>query len=157
MTATAHSSGYSNELYDTIAAFGLRRGAKILDAGSSNGIASQPFAANGFSVTVSPSVETLACPDERFAVVLAADVFHEIDRAKALDEVHRVLRPAGIVAIWWKQPMGGTSSRGFREFYAAEGFVDQTLRVIPWRTMATINEAPVPLAFIQYLYLAKKR
>jgi SAM-dependent methyltransferase len=233
----AHRIGYSNELYDTIAAFGLRRGATILDVGCGTGIAGAPFAANGFPLTgvdtseamlakakehypnasfVEGSAEALPFPNERFDVVISAQVYHLLDRARALAEAHRVLRPGGTIAIWWKQlmsrdavtdlreatfrelgaeaPVSGLTG-GFREFYAAQQFTDQTLRVIPWRTNMPLDRflgqersrvsthrvlggkarqyfaqlerrlrerlgegnPTVPLAYIQYLYLAKKR
>jgi hypothetical protein len=93
------------------------------------------------------------------------------------------------------EPRASGLTGGFREFYAAQQFADQTLRVIPWRTSMPLDKfigsersrvsthqalgskAPhyfarleqrlrerlgdgnptVPLAYIQYLYLAKKR
>lgn len=177
----AYRLGYSNELYDTIAQFGLRRGATILDVGCGTGLSSAPFAANGFPVTgVDPSAamlakakeripnavfvegtaEALPFPNERFDVVLAAQAFHFVDRARALAEAHRVLRTAGTIAIWWKQfmardpvtdlreetfrsmgfepPKSGLTG-GFKEFYAANNFMEQTLRVIPWRTAVSLD------------------
>ena len=229
--------GYSNELYDTIAAFGLRRGATILDVGCGAGIAGAPFAVNGFPVTgVDPSdamltkakeqypnavfvqgnAETLPFPNERFDVVISAQTYHYVDRAAALAESVRVLRPGGLIAIWWKQlmardpitdlrdqtfrdtgvePPASGLTGGFREFYASQHIVEQTLRVIPWRTGMALDRflgyerarpntrkalgektgqyiaaleqrlherlgdgnPTVPLAYVQYLYLAKKR
>lgn len=121
-----HRTGYSNELYDTIAAFGLRRGATILDVGCGTGIACAPFALNGFPVTgVDPSeamlaqavqrvpdatfvkgeAEALPFPNERFDGVISAQAFHWVDRARALAEAYRVMRRGGIIAIWWKHLM----------------------------------------------------
>lgn len=239
-TALAHEiatlrSGYSNELYDTIANFGLRRAATILDVGCGTGVAGEPFAANGFPVTgVDPSeamlaaasqrlpnaafvkgeAEALPFPNERFDVVISAQTIHWVDRVRALAEAFRVLRRGGLIAVWWKnlmaqdaaklirddvflsmgkQPVESGLSGGFREFYASQ-FKDQTLRVIPWRVAAPLDEfllyertrgvvhkelgtqvdeymrrleerlrekagagnPTLSLAFIQYLYMAKK-
>lgn len=227
--------GYSNELYDVIAQFGLRRGATILDVGCGTGIASQPFTVNGFPVTgVDPSqamlesaaqrlpnatfvhgqAEALPFPNERFDVVISAQTFHWVDRARALAEAYRALRKGGIIAVWWKHllateplkeirdaafrelgktPVRSGLSGGFKEFYASQ-FTQQTLRVLPWRVAMNLEEfmgyersrcavrqalgaqsdayyalveerarerfgagnAPLSVAFIQYLYLAKK-
>jgi SAM-dependent methyltransferase len=149
-------------------------------------------------------------------VVVSAQVFHWVDRAKALAEAHRVLRPGGTIAIWWKllmaqdpvnelrgdtfralgvEPPASGLTGGFREFYASPDFMEQTLRVIPWRTSMPLEQyvgyersrrnahqalgektgqyvsalekrlrerfgegnPTVPLGYVQYLYLAKKR
>jgi ubiquinone/menaquinone biosynthesis C-methylase UbiE len=228
-------SGYSNELYDTIAQFGLRRGATILDVGCGSGLASEPFARNGFPVTgVDPSeamlavasqrlpnatfvkgeAEALPFPDERFDVVISAQTFHWLDRARALAEAYRVLRRGGMVAIWWKhlmsqdpvrqlrddvarelgkEPVESGLTGGFKEFYAS-AFAQQTLRVLPWRVAMPLDQylgyersrfnlrkslgaqadeyfrrleerlqqrvgesnPTISLAYIQYLYMAKK-
>lgn len=176
-----HRIGYSPEVYDTIAEFGLKRGASILDVGCGTGIASATFASNGFAVTgldpsasmlerarehvpaatfVEGSAEALPFPDERFDVVVSAQSFHWLDRARALAEAYRVMRRGGIIAIWWKHLMaqdpltdlraqtfkaiGKTApaaglSGGFKEFYAS-AFSNQTLRVIPWRTAISLEQ-----------------
>lgn len=230
-----YRTGYSNELYDTIAAFGLRRGATILDVGCGTGIASAPFAMNGFPVTgadpseamlaqasqrlpnatfVQAEAEALPFPNERFDVVISAQTFHWVDRARALAEAYRVMRRGGTIAIWWKhlmaqdpikhmrddvfaelgkQPVESGLSGGFKEFYASQ-FTQQTLRVLPWRVALPLEEymgyersravvrrtfggqadryfalleqrireragagnPTLSLAYVQYLYMAKK-
>lgn len=150
------NDGYSTELYETIAAFGLKRGASVLDLGSETGDAANAFASNGLAVTRAPFAPALPFPDERFDLVISAQAFHSVDRAAALAEAARVLRPAGIVAIWWKHPAAQGHDpadrplqSGFKEFYAADAFDAQTLRVLPWRTAGG--------TIMQYLYLARKR
>jgi ubiquinone/menaquinone biosynthesis C-methylase UbiE len=133
----------------------LKRGASVLDLGSEDD-AAQPFAANGLEVTRAETADALPYPDERFDLVMSAQAFHRFDRTRALAEAHRVLRPGGIVAIWFAHgatQASETTERpmpsGFREFYAADQFFDQTLRVLPRRTPAGMQ--------MQYLYLARRR
>jgi ubiquinone/menaquinone biosynthesis C-methylase UbiE len=231
----SHRTGYSHELYDMIASFGLKRGATILDVGCGTGIACEPFVTNGFPVTgIDPSesmlagaaqrlpaatfvqgqAEALPFPNERFDVVISAQTFHWVDRARALAEAYRVMRRGSIIAIWWKHLMAQDSAKvlrdevfralgkqpvesgltgGFKEFYASQ-FTQQTLRVLPWRVATTLEEymgyersravvratfgsqaneyfrlleqrlreragagnPTLSLAYIQYLYMAKK-
>src|SRR5579872_1873757 len=173
--------GYSPEIYQIIAQFGVRAGAGVLDVGCGTGLASAPFAANGYAVTgvdrspsmlekaraaipegtfVEGSAESLPFPNERFDLAISAQTFQWLDRARALAEMHRILRKPGVVAIWWKQlaatdpmtqlrddtmralgktpPPHGLPS-GFKEFYAS-AFSEQTLRVIPWRTAVPLDQ-----------------
>jgi len=132
----SHRTGYSNELYDTIATYGLRRGATILDVGCGTGIAAAPFANNGFPVTgIDPSeamlaqasqrlpnatftkgeAEALPFPNERFDVVISAQTFHWVDRPRALAEAYRVLRRGGMIAIWWKHLMAQDPIKQIRD------------------------------------------
>ena len=129
-------SSYSNELYDTIAQFGLRRGATILDVGCGTGIAGEPFVMNGFPVTgvdasesmvaaaaqrlpsatfVQGEAEALPFPNERFDVVISAQSYHWFDRARALAEAYRVMRRGGMIAIWWKHVMADDPVKVLRD------------------------------------------
>lgn len=131
-----HRTGYSHELYDTIAAFGLRRGASILDVGCGTGLAVEPFARNGFPVTgldpseamlaiasqrlpgaslVKGEAEALPFPDERFDVVISAQTLHWVDRTQALAQAFRVLRRSGILAVWWKHLMAQDPVKQLRD------------------------------------------
>ncbi len=157
MTARAQ---YSNELYETIAQFGLRGGATILDAGSADAAAGEPFAANGLMLTRADRAEPLSFPDERFDAVISAQAYHRVDRARALAEAFRVLRSGGTIAVWWKRlmasdpvknardelfarfgkaPVEDVLTGGFKEFYASR-FTQQTLRVLPWRAATPVDE-----------------
>lgn len=119
-------TGYSNELYDTIFASGIPRNASAIDVACGTGLASEPFALNGFTVTgvdaspemlafarrrvpeatfVEGQAERLPFPDERFDLALSADAFQWFDKQAALTEIQRVLKRGGVVAIWWKLPM----------------------------------------------------
>ena len=72
----------------------------------------------------------------------------------------RVVKPGGIVAVWWKvlsgedpvkmlrddvaadlgaDPLPSGLAGGFKEFYAAP-LTDHMLRVIPWQTMIGLEE-----------------
>jgi hypothetical protein len=82
-----------------------------------------------------------------------------MDRPKALAEAIRVVRPGGIVAIWWKELMRGDTVRLVREQVSDElgigvpkpilaeefdafeesALVDDKLRVIPWIVPMTVE------------------
>ncbi len=176
--APARPLAYSTSLYDALLEFGLPIRGKILDAACGEGDASAPLIDNGAVVTgidlhaealdrarrLHPSAtwrlgDVTALPFEAasFDAYLCAQGFHLFDRAKALAEAYRVLKPGGTIALWWKHalsgspvrplcdeaareidihPLAGTLVGGFREFYAAP-FVGQSLRVIQWRLVTT--------------------
>ena len=134
-------AGYSNELYDTIASFGLPRNASIVDVGCGTGLALEPFALNGFSVTgvdpseamlerarrrvpeatyVEASAEELPFPESRFDVAISADAFHLFEKARAMAELQRVLKSRGTVAIWWKFPMSDDAVKSLRDSVLTE-------------------------------------
>lgn len=175
-------TGYAHDLYDALVSYGLKPSMNVLDVGCGTGLASGPLAENGFSVTgVDPSepmlayarknhptmkvvagrAEALPFKDRSFDALVSAQTFHHVERAQAMREALRVLRPGGIIAIWWKRimsddpvevirrelfaamdlgmPPSGGLNGGFREFYGAP-LAEHTLRVIPWRRALTVGE-----------------
>jgi len=177
--------GYSNDVYNMLVAYGLVPKHAIVDIGCGTGLASAPLIENGFKVTgVDPSEPMLAVARERypeatwvrgtaealpfdagsFDVAISAQAFHHADPRKGIAEIKRVLRPRGIVAIWWKSlmsddpvkqlrdsiardmgiaPLTSSWRGGFRDFYSA-GFSETAVRVIPWSTIVTLRK------FLQY-------
>lgn len=177
--------GYANDVYNNLVAFGLQPSHAIIDIGCGTGLASGPLIENGYHVTgVDPSEPMLAVARERypeakwvrgtaealpvdaasFDVAISAQALHHADARTALAEIKRVLRPGGIIAIWWKglagddpvkqlrdsiardmgvAPLNSNWRGGFRDFYSAE-LVDPAVRVIPWRTIVTLSK------FLQY-------
>lgn len=173
--------GYSNELYSALEGFGLPPRARILDVGCGTGLACAPLVAKGHQVTgldpseamlevarrafpqatwVAGTAEQLPFDDASFGAVLSAQTFHRVDRAAAVAEIARVLKPGGTAAIWWKHPMSDDAAKiirdsvaselgvepprsglqgGFREFYAVR-FAEHSLRVIPWRTAVPLSK-----------------
>lgn len=227
--------GYANDIYNYLVTFGLSAKHRILDVGCGTGLASGPLIDNNFNVVgVDPSEPMLAhakrrYPDAEWVVgtaeklpfenasfdaIISAQIMHRVDRPAMMNEVVRVLKPGGIVGIWWKHlmnddvvnimrnesaaelgvdaPVSGLKG-GFREFYGAP-LRDHTLRVVPWRASIPLSQVVqmersrggvhdrmgeqvevyiaaferrlhewlgegdpyVPLAYMHYLYLAKK-
>ena len=46
------------------------------------------------------SADSTRLPDDSVDVVYISDAFHEFPKERTLDELHRVLKPGGILAIW---------------------------------------------------------
>jgi ubiquinone/menaquinone biosynthesis C-methylase UbiE len=177
--------GYANDVYNNLVAFGLLPKHAIVDIGCGTGLASAPLIENNYNVTgVDPSeamlavardrypqakwergtAEKLPFPDKSFDVAISAQALHHADLQKAIDEMKRVLRPGGIIAVWWKSlmsddpvkqlrdsiardmgiaPLVSAWRGGFKEFYSA-GFRETGVRVIPWSTIVTLSK------FLQY-------
>ncbi len=155
-------------------------GGRILDVGVGTGIASQALAEAGATIAgIDPSsgmlaqaprrlaqaelvrgrAEALPFPDRSFDAAICADAFHEVKQRAALAELLRVVKPGGVIAIWWQtlsadgdlpgHRAGATSDaglapvpeplgRGFRAFYGAP-FAERALRVVPTLLRSTVG------------------
>lgn len=177
----AGRTGYSNELYNALVGFGLTPRQQVLDVGCGTGLASRPLIENAVRVTgvdvsapmlakarerhpsatwVEGSAEALPFEPGTFDAAISAQTFHHVDRAKAIAEIVRVLKPGGLVAVWWKvlldqdpvaqlrarvaQEMGVDAPQsglkgGFKEFYAG-AVTTPMVRVIPWQTALSLEQ-----------------
>jgi SAM-dependent methyltransferase len=101
---------------------GVPLGARVLDLGAGTGKLTRGLAALGFDVVaVDPgrpmleqlratvpeaevlegSAESIPLPDASVHAAFAGQAFHWFDRARALPELHRVLRVGGGLAVLW--------------------------------------------------------
>ncbi len=178
-----YRTGYAPELYDVLAEYGLRPGMHVLDIACGTGLVSSELVARHARVTgidasepmlgaarrrvleatfVHGDAEELPFPNDSFDAATSAQAYHWLDAERALRETMRVVRPGGMVAIWWKELLRGDAARLFREeaardagmehaprpmnvvgdFHVFDGsaLVDQRLRVIPWSVDTTVGE-----------------
>jgi SAM-dependent methyltransferase len=172
--------GYASDVFDALREYGLPPAPRVLDVGCGTGFVAEEMTRRGAAVTgidvsgemierartrvpeatfLQGRAEALPFADASFDVVTCAQTFHWLDQPMALAELARVLRPGGIVAVWWKGLMRGDTMRRIRDEVAREigleppadllvsgfeafensRFVDRRLRVIPWRVTLTLE------------------
>jgi SAM-dependent methyltransferase len=110
---------------EVIEAIGLDPGSRVLDLGAGTGLLSQGLAAAGHDViAVEPladmraqladklgpenalegTAEAIPLPDQSADAATAAESFHWFKPDAAAAELHRVVRPGGLVALIWRWP-----------------------------------------------------
>jgi len=117
---------YPSELFDTLDDLLGHRlsGAGVVDVAAGTGISSRQLAERGARVTAvelsgamiaelassSPGVRVvqgsghaLPLADQSADLVTYAQAWHWMDPAQAFPEIRRVLRPGGVLALWWNQ------------------------------------------------------
>jgi SAM-dependent methyltransferase len=118
----------------------LRHGSQVVDLAAGTGQLSKLFAGLGMeTISVEPAANMRAILGERLPDVRVADgtaegmplpegtadavvvgnAFHHFDREAAFAEIHRVLRPGGLLALFWAWPLEEEqlSIPGMREIY----------------------------------------
>lgn len=172
----AYRPDYPAQLFDALeSAMGqpLLR-ADVLDVGAGTGIATRALAGRGANVVaVDPGPGVLAVlrsrstsrvravvgdgnalpvPSERFDLVSYAQAFHWTDPARSVPEALRVLKPGGVLALWWNRH--DPTVRWYAEHrtrlfqtcpkpqHADESWVADQLRASPWQCHVAIVEIP---------------
>lgn len=181
--ATAYDryrTGYSDTLYATLFGEGVDAGDRVLDLACGTGIVAATLAAYGCAVTgldlsepmlvqarsrvphaafVRGSAEAMPFADDAFDAATCAQAFHWFDAPRALAELVRVVRPGGVVAIWWKRfaqdeplrahreaaalaigatPVGDEEQPAFDAF-ATSPLVDRSVTRVPWTLETTVG------------------
>jgi len=126
--------GYPEAVVDALEGCGaLFPGAVVADVGSGTGLSSRPFLARGYEVhavepndamraaaeralgaqagfrSVAGKAEATGLAEASVDLVVAAQAFHWFEAEAAREELRRVLRPAGRVALLWNVRRGGGS------------------------------------------------
>jgi SAM-dependent methyltransferase len=120
----------------------LRRGSVVVDLAAGTGQLSRRFAPLGVEViAVEPAAnmravlrerlpslriedgtaEAMPFADHSVDAVVVGNAFHHFDRSSAFAEIHRVLRPTGVLALFWAWPLEDEQRAmpGMEEIYDA--------------------------------------
>ena len=115
---------YPDRVYELLVACGLGPGCRVVEIGPGTGLVTGHLLGAGAQVTAveanpemaaylqqacaGPRLEVVVAPFEEaalpeagFDLAVAATSFHWVSRPRGWDELRRVLRPRGWVAIWW--------------------------------------------------------
>jgi ubiquinone/menaquinone biosynthesis C-methylase UbiE len=159
-----YRTGYSPELFAALEENGACAGARVLDVGCGTALAGVQLVRQGcelvgvdisapmldyarkripdgiFSVA---AAESLPFADQGFDVVIVSQAFHWFDRVRATQEMLRVVRPGGLVAVFWKQIMRGDPMRVMRDEVAQELGFSCFEELVPAHGLALLEESPL--------------
>ena len=164
--------GYANDLYDAIFEYGLAPSSRVLDLGCGTGLVGAELLKRRCRVVgldlsekmlararqrapeasfVQGRAEDMPFATASFDAAVSGQAFHWFDQPRVFAELNRVVRPGGVVAVWWKSFMRGDAIRILRQEAAAEvghppprdvmndfdafdaaPLEGKTLRVVPW-------------------------
>lgn len=126
-----YRTGYGDELYEHVLAAAPEDPA-VLDLAAGTGLSTQPLqppARRLVAADVAPRMLARAPTSDRvlaqaeqlpfarasFELVTCAQAFHWLEPAPTYRQLHRVLAPEGIAAIWWKYPSPDDEVRGLTD------------------------------------------
>ena len=179
---------YPDELFETLDRLqaGHLNGSRVYDVAAGTGIASRQLAERGARVValelsgamlaklaadspgihvVQGSAHALPFADRSADMITCAQAWHWMDKARAVAEARRVLRPGGLLAIWWNQTVYDAdwerahadriaeAAPGWRRFSATEVTEDygQTPGLVP-RTFTFAWQRTIDLEkYLRYL------
>jgi SAM-dependent methyltransferase len=180
-----HRPDYPEEaLRWAVGCLDLGPGARVLDVGAGTGKLTRGLVGLGLEVAaVEPGApmldqlraavpeaealegpaEAIPLPDAGVDAAFAGQAFHWFDRARALPELHRVLRPAGGLVLlwnWWDERDPLQEELGRLIGYAGhEPYREEELPGAPWfrelaRTVVETTQQSSPDALVGYLSTA---
>lgn len=159
-----YRTGFSPELFATLEEHGARSGARVLDVGCGTALAGAELVRHGcelFGVDISEAMltyarqrvpegrfsvaaaESLPFADASFDVAMVSQAFHWFDRVRATREMLRVVRPGGLIAVFWKQIMRGDRVRVIRDEVARELGFEPFEELVAPDGLATLESSPL--------------